>query len=224
MAEVVRLFAQNARELTGGNQGLSCSDDDSNCFDETWRDVSDTINGCLETSAGATPRRCSRCCSSSGSRWSCATVGLRCVTNTPWGRVLRAVREDEDAARALGKNTLRLQAPVAGDRGALGAVAGFFLALNLATVAPDRVRAAGHLLRLRVLILGGLGELQGGCRRLGPLLDVLEGTRFIDLPDPPSRDQIAALRFAIIGLLLILLMAFRPQGLFGKKEEMVLGD
>ncbi len=38
-----------------------------------------------------------------------------------------------------------------------------------------------------------------------------------------SPDQVA-LRFAIVGLVLILLMAFRPQGMFGKREEMVLGD
>ena len=54
---------------------------------------------------------------------------------------------------------------------------------------------------------------------------VLEGTRFIDLPDPPfTETRIAALRLAITGLLLIGLMAFRPAGIFGKREEMVLGE
>jgi ABC-type branched-subunit amino acid transport system permease subunit len=51
---------------------------------------------------------------------------------------------------------------------------------------------------------------------------VLEGTRFVELPI--SETQIAALRFFIVGLVLILLMAFRPQGMFGKREEMVLGE
>ena len=51
---------------------------------------------------------------------------------------------------------------------------------------------------------------------------ILEGTRFIDLPISAERE--AAVRFMIVGLVLILLMAFRPQGIFGKKEEMVLGD
>jgi ABC-type branched-subunit amino acid transport system permease subunit len=54
---------------------------------------------------------------------------------------------------------------------------------------------------------------------------VLEGTRFIELPDPPFTEvRIAALRFAITGALLIALMAFRPQGLLGRKQEMVLGE
>ncbi len=51
---------------------------------------------------------------------------------------------------------------------------------------------------------------------------LLEGMRFADLP--LTEDKIAALRFIFVGLILILLMAFRPQGVFGKKEEMVLGD
>jgi len=51
---------------------------------------------------------------------------------------------------------------------------------------------------------------------------ILEGTRFIDLPI--SDTQVASVRFIIVGLALILLMAFRPQGLFGKREEMVLGE
>ena len=53
----------------------------------------------------------------------------------------------------------------------------------------------------------------------------LEATRYLDLPGPPfTETRIAALRLAITGLMLILLMAFRPQGLFGKRQEMVLGE
>ena len=56
MAEVVRLFAQNARELTGGNQGLFCDEDDpSACYPDAWRDVSESINDLVSTSSGAIP-------------------------------------------------------------------------------------------------------------------------------------------------------------------------
>ena len=51
---------------------------------------------------------------------------------------------------------------------------------------------------------------------------ILEGTRFIGLGLDDT--QIAALRFFIVGLALILLMVFRPQGMFGKRQEMVLGE
>ena len=76
-----------------------------------------------------------------------------------------------------------------------------------------------------VLVLGGLASYRGVA--FGAILfwAVLEGTRFLDLPeDPFTETRIAALRLAITGLLLIGLMAFRPQGIFGKKEEMVLGE
>ena len=74
-----------------------------------------------------------------------------------------------------------------------------------------------------MLILGGLANYWGVAVGAIILWTMLEGTRFLDLPLVPRRRS-AALRFMIVGLMLILLMAFRPQGLFGKKEEMVLGE
>jgi ABC-type branched-subunit amino acid transport system permease subunit len=73
-----------------------------------------------------------------------------------------------------------------------------------------------------VLILGGLANYRGVFIGAILLWTVLEGTRFVELPI--SEEKTAALRYAIVGLVLILLMAFRPQGLFGKREEMVLGE
>ena len=151
------------------------------------------------------------------------TVALRLTQGTPWGRVLRAVREDEDAARALGKNAFAYKLQSLAISAAIASVAGWFLALDLATIHPDRLRAAGHLLRLLGPDPRRFGQLLGGDRRIGDPLDAarrhqIRGDTFQDESDT------AALRFAIVGLVLILLMAFRPQGMFGKKEEMVLGD
>src|SRR5437773_5113874 len=102
MAEVVRLFAQNARGLTGGNQGLFCNFS-GGCYDDTWRSVSTSINDFLTNTLGW---------SGSGGSWSqpdalfpllivvwvsvvLLTLGLIYITRSPWGRVLRAIREDE---------------------------------------------------------------------------------------------------------------------------------
>ena len=73
-----------------------------------------------------------------------------------------------------------------------------------------------------VLVLGGLANYWGVA--IGAILMwvILEGTRFVKLP--LSDVQVASVRFIIVGLALILLMAFRPQGIFGKHEEMVLGE
>jgi branched-chain amino acid transport system permease protein len=73
-----------------------------------------------------------------------------------------------------------------------------------------------------VLILGGLASYWGVAAGALILWTALEGLRFLDLP--LSETRIAALRFLLVGLLLIGLMAFRPQGIFGKREEMVLGE
>ncbi len=108
----------NARDLTGGTQGIF------GLFDDSWDSVSDTIEGWLvDLGWSDPPRRCFPSCSSSGASPSLLMFVLSRVQRTPWGRVLRAVREDEDAARALGKNafsyklqSLAISAALGGNR------------------------------------------------------------------------------------------------------------
>ncbi|HEY6771763.1 MAG TPA: branched-chain amino acid ABC transporter permease [Solirubrobacterales bacterium] len=225
MAEVVRLIAQNARGLTGGNQGLFCDiNNPSNCYTNTWNDLSDSINNFISNFWSDPPSLLPLLIVI----WvtlGIATFVLMRLQRAPWGRVLRAIREDEDAAQALGKNTLRFKLQSLAIAALLGSVAGFFLALDLRTVHPLDFEPLVTFFAFSVLILGGLGSYPGVA--VGSILFwfVLEGTRFIDLPDPPfTETRIAAVRLAITGLLLIGLMAFRPQGLFGKRQEMVLGE
>jgi branched-chain amino acid transport system permease protein len=214
-AEAIRLFALNARDLTGGAQGLFGFGDD-------WDSVAETIEGWF-----------------SDLGWTdvptlfplfivvwIVAIGLTFVLNrvqhTPWGRVLRAVREDEDAARALGKNAFSYKLQSLAIAATLGAIAGFFLALNLRFVVPDEFLPIVTFSGYAVLILGGLANYWGVALGAVILWFVLEGLRFVELP--LSETRIAALRFIIVGLILIGLMAFRPQGLFGRREEMVLGE
>ena len=96
------------------------------------------------------------------------------------------------------------------------------MALNLATIHPTDFEPLVTFFAYSVLILGGLANYWGVIVGSVILWTLLEGTRVIELFSDESKT--AALRFAIVGLVLILLMAFRPQGMFGKKEEMVLGD
>jgi branched-chain amino acid transport system permease protein len=224
MAEVVRLFAQNARGLTGGNQGLFCNQSGA-CYDDAWRDFSSTVQDWLEKIGWHNPDALAPLLIVVWISVALITVGLVYVTRTPWGRVLRAIREDEDAARALGKNALAYKLQSLAIAGGIGAIAGFFLALDLATIHSEDFLPLFTFYAYAVLILGGLANYYGVFLGSLILIGVLEATRFIDLPDPPfSETRIAALRFAILGLVLILLMAFRPQGIFGKREEMVLGE
>ena len=136
--------------------------------------------------------------------------------------MLRAIREDEDAARALGKNTLVYQPQPLAIPAAVGAIAGYSLALNLAFVSPPQFEPLFTFIGYAVLVLGGLASYVGVAVGALVLWTLLEATRFLDLP--LAAEKAAALRFMLVGLLLILLMAFRPQGALGKREEMVLGD
>jgi branched-chain amino acid transport system permease protein len=225
MAEVVRLFAQNARGLTGGNQGLFCETGNaSNCYPNAWRDVSESINNFV-SNFWSDPDALFPLLLVIWVTVGVAAFALTRLQGTPWGRVLRAIREDEDAAQALGKNTLFYKLQSLAISACLGAIAGFFLALNLATIHPLDFEPLVTFFAFSVLILGGMGSYRGVAVGAVLFWFVLEGTRFIDLPDPPfTETRIAAVRLAITGLLLIGLMAFRPQGLFGKREEMVIGE
>ncbi len=223
MAEVVRLVAQNARGVTGGNKGLYCEFEGVNqtCFDDSWRSVSDWMLGVIEN-FWSDPEPLLPLLLVI---WATVTIGVLALTylqGTPWGRVLRAIREDEDATRALGKNTLLYKLQSLAISALLGAFAGFFLALFLATIHPDDYEPIVTFFAFGVLVLGGLANYKGVVVGAIVLWTLLEGTRFVELPI--SEEKTAALRFAIVGAVLIGLMAFRPQGLFGKREEMVLGD
>ena len=213
-AEIVRYVAQNARELTGGNQGLLG-------YDDAWADVSAWMLDRLEAvglgDQFLLPLLLVTWITAVG-----LIVVLSVVQRTPWGRVLRAIREDEDAARALGKNTFAYKLQSLAIGAALGALAGYFLALNLAFVSPESFEPLFTFIGYAVLILGGLASYAGVALGAVVLWTLLEATRFLDLP--LAAEKVAALRFMLVGLLLILLMAFRPQGILGKRREMVLGD
>jgi len=214
-SEAIRLTALNARDLTGGAQGIFG-------FGDSWDEVADSIEGWLEWLGWSNPDNLAPLLIVVWGVALLLTLTLSKAQRTPWGRVLRAVREDEDAARALGKNAFAYKLQSLMIAAALGAIAGFFLAVNLAFVVPDSFGPTFTFLGYAVLVLGGLTSYWGVAVGAIILQTVLEGLRFLELPI--SEVKVSALRFVILGLVLIGLMAFRPQGMFGKREEMVIGD
>ena len=136
--------------------------------------------------------------------WACFAVlapALALAKRTPWGRVLRAIREDEDAAAALGKNTLAFKLQSLALSALLAAVAGWFLALQVTFIYPSEFEPMFTFFAYAMLVLGGLGSSRGWRSAAILLWVVLEGTRLLDLP--LSAEQFAALRFVIVGLILI---------------------
>jgi neutral amino acid transport system permease protein len=149
---------------------------------------------------------------------------LEFLGQSPWGRVLKAIREDEEIPKALGKNVFwyKLQAFMLG--GAIAGVAGAFFAWQLTTIYPTNFEPLLTFNAWIIVVLGGAGSNAGTI--LGAIIfwgyDSL--TRLI-LPQLGvfSDSQAGAFRIMVIGLILMILMVWRPQGILGKKEELTLG-
>lgn len=149
---------------------------------------------------------------------------LEQLGRSPWGRVLKAIREDEEIVRALGKNVFwyKLQSLMLG--GAIAGIAGAFYAWNLTFINPDGFIPLMTFQAWTIVVLGGAGSNAGTL--LGSVIFwfYTSSSRFI-LPVlfPLDDARLSALRLALIGLLLMVMMMWRPQGILGKKAELTLG-
>jgi neutral amino acid transport system permease protein len=149
---------------------------------------------------------------------------LERLVRSPWGRVLKAIREDEDVARALGKNVFwyKLQSLMLG--GAIAGIAGAFYAWQLTTVYPDNFQPLVTFNAWTIVVLGGAGSNAGTLLGAAIFWAYDTITRFVLRDIIPLEDaRLGAFRIMVIGLLLIVLMMWRPQGILGKKEELTLG-
>ena len=149
---------------------------------------------------------------------------LEASLRSPWGRVLKAIREDEEVAKALGKNVFAYKMQSLALGGAIAGIAGAFYAWNLTFINPDGFIPLITFQAWTIIVLGGAGNNAGTL--LGATIFWLYNTvtRFV-LPAivPLDESRLGAFRIMVIGLLLIILMMVRPQGILGKKEELTLG-
>ena len=161
-----------------------------------------------------------------------ATIVVILLMRSPWGRVIKAIREDEDAARSLGKNVFsyKMQSVLLG--GLLGGLAGimFVTASNSANI--DSFLPQVTFYAYAILILGGAASTVGPIVGAVIFWFLVSGTdAFLReagtlgwLPDVlAASDARGAVRITLVGLGLMLLMIFRPQGMFGSKREISLG-
>src|SRR5215212_11334828 len=163
-------------------------------------------------------------------------VALSCLlvwalVRSPWGRVVKSVREDEDAVRSLGKNVYvyKMQALVLG--GIFGALGGMVYAVGTGSAIPDQYQNANTFLAYAALILGGAARVLGpvvGSMLLYFILQFADtGLRLLIsngiIPeDLLSSTDVAQIRFILVGVGLMLLLIFRPQGIFGDRREVML--
>jgi branched-chain amino acid transport system permease protein len=165
-------------------------------------------------------------------------VALSCLMTwalmrSPWGRVLKSIREDEDAVRSLGKNVYayKMQSLVIG--GLIGGVAGIMSALQHSAINPSFFATDTTFFAYTVLLVGGAARVLGPVAGtvifwfLLSFLDLFFGaaTSGVNPVIPASimdGNQASLMRFIFMGLALMLLMIFRPQGIFGDRRELAL--
>ena len=167
-----------------------------------------------------------------------AIVALGCLLvwalmRSPWGRLLRSIREDEDAVRSLGKNVFsyKMQSLVLG--GVFGGIAGMFHVLKQGSAVPTDFNTTFTFFAYAALLIGGaarvLGPVVGSMifwflvSGLGQLFGQLTSGTDPFLPTwLMTNTQSSLVRFIVLGAGLMLLMIFRPQGIFGDRREIAI--
>ena len=133
------------------------------------------------------------------------------IKNSRFGRALEYVREDEDAAQAMGVNTTlyRLFAFIVGT--VMGGIAGSFYTVRMTAISPNSFQFLLSANVLLAVVLGGMGKVPG----------VLLGAAFLAVFPEIFRNvpYVANARMLFFGLLLILVMIKRPQGLWPERKR-----
>jgi branched-chain amino acid transport system permease protein len=210
--EILRITIENEQGTTGGTQGLRGASG-------PWRDFNNDVLDFFEGLGVELDRRVPLLVIV----WVTALlVGLLLVYlgRTPWRRALRAVRENEEAAAASGIPVFSYKLQSLAFGSAIAGVAGVLFTFFSTTLFPENFEPIFTFVGFAILILGGIGSYFGVIAGSILISFIVSGTRFLDFP--LDSDKVAALRFVLIGLIIMGLMAFRPQGIFGKKEELHL--
>jgi branched-chain amino acid transport system permease protein len=212
LAEIIRLLIQNERQWTAGTRGISVP--------ELLPGLPDALDAVFAPDAPAFPYRGLVDLLVVGLSVLVVYLVLRRLHLSPWGRVLRAIRADEDLAAALGKDTYRfkMQAFVFGS--VLMALAGFFYAFQFRYVGPGELLPISTFYVWVAVILGGTGSNRGAVLGGLTIVAIREGPRFVNdigaLPFNP-----APFRLLLVGLLIVLVVRYRAAGILPPQAELV---
>ncbi len=225
-AEIFRLIVRSAslRDQTGGSNGLSN-------FSSGFYALNPLTEGTYGVGWFSYDARTAWVLIVGWSLVVICSVIVFLLMRSPWGRVIKGIREDETAIRSLGKNVYayKMQALVIG--GVLGSLGGFMLALGRAAVQPDLYGTELTFFAYTVLILGGAARVLGpvvGAAVFWVVLSLTDNvlnqaiTSGIIPSSVMSTSQTGQVRFMLVGLALMLLIIFRPQGIFGDRKELAL--
>jgi len=137
---------------------------------------------------------------------------LYLIGKSPFGRMLKAIREDELAASSIGINVPKFKIIAFAVSAGFAAIPGTLFAGYMRYIDPTSFTLMESIFILSIIIIGGTGNLSGPL--IGTVLMIIlpEALRFLRIPDTiaPNMRQI------IYGLLIILIMRYRPQGISGE--------
>jgi branched-chain amino acid transport system permease protein len=157
-----------------------------------------------------------------------ASLFMARLIRSPWGRVLKAIREDEDATRSLGKNVFayKLQALMIG--GGIASLAGILFALEQQSIHPTGFEPRVTFILFVMVILGGAGSIWGAVLGTAVFNFLFYATDTLMARLQANVDWIGAIlspaeagliKYILVGIALMLLIVFRPQGLLRSKDE-----
>lgn len=147
--------------------------------------------------------------------WTLAVMSfwlLHRLVHAPFGRVLRAIREDEVFAQSLGKNVVKYKVLAFVIGAAFAAIGGSLYAIYITFIDPTSFTVQESIFMLAIVIVGGAGNLWGSGVGAMVLVTLPELLRFVGLPSAIA----ANVRQILYGSLLVVMMLWRPQGLLGE--------
>jgi ABC-type branched-subunit amino acid transport system permease subunit len=147
-------------------------------------------------------------------------AGLKRLTGAPYGRVLRAIRADELVTRSVGKSvfTYKLQSFVYG--AALAGFAGGVFALYNGALSPEYFTIQVTVTVWIGMLLGGASNHRAVLGGLAVIMGLRLFSRFANDAAPVSATEFASLRLVAIGMILVLVIRYRPAGIWGDAEEL----
>jgi branched-chain amino acid transport system permease protein len=143
------------------------------------------------------------------------------VTTSPYGRVLRAIRADQEVTETLGKRVFRYKLVVFIYGAALAGLAGVLWVFHFGYAAPGDFTIDVTVAVWVGMLVGGAASDRGVLGGLALLLGFRLFTRFMNDQIPGiTPDQFASIRLMLVGLLLMVIIRYRPQGIWGNAEEL----
>lgn len=137
------------------------------------------------------------------------------IIHSPFGRILKAIREDELAAKCLGKNVVRYKLYAMAIGSGFAGLAGSLFAHYFTFIDPGSFTFVTSVYVISMVVLGGMGSVFGSIAGAVIIFILPEMIRFLSLPGP----VVGTVRQIIYSLILIIVIIFRPQGLFGEQSD-----